>query len=146
MSPIFSFSVAMLTALMLAGCVSVPGLNAEKAVYVSPGGDDGAAGTRAAPFRTLFRAQAAARELARNMTADVSVNVAAGEYRLDKPLQFTPADSGTNGFRVIYRSAEGPGKARLLGSVPLKGLALENESEMAQVGEPAGGGDGGKFL
>jgi hypothetical protein len=121
MNPISRFSVVMLAALMLAGCASTPGLNAERAVYVSPGGDDGAAGSRAAPFRTLFRAQTAARELARNMSADVSVNVAAGEYRLDKPLQFTPADSGTNGFRVIYRSAEGPGKARLLGSVPLKG-------------------------
>ena len=93
-------------------------------MFVSPNGDDGAAGTREAPFRTLWRAQTAARELGQNMTADVSVNLAAGEYRLNRPLQFTPADSGTNGFRVIYRSAEGPGKARLLGSVPLKGWTL----------------------
>lgn len=121
MNPYFCFSMVTMIAVMLAGCASVPGVRSEQAVYVSPGGDDGAAGTRAAPFRTLSRAQAAARERIRNMSADVSVNVAAGEYRLDKPLQFTPADSGTNGFRVVYRSAEGPGKARLLGSVPLKG-------------------------
>jgi hypothetical protein len=108
----------------MAGGAGGPRLWAEEPVFVSPGGDDVAAGTRAAPFRTLFRAQAAARELARNMSADVVVNLAPGDYRLDRTLAFTEADSGTNGFRVIYRSADGPGKARLLGSVPLKGWTL----------------------
>ena len=119
MNPVIRLMV--MVALTAAGCAAGPSWRTEKAVFVSPNGDDGAAGTREAPFRTLWRAQAAARELAQNMTADVSVNLAAGEYRLNRPLQFTPADSGTNGFRVIYRSADGPGKARLLGSVPLKG-------------------------
>ena len=94
---------------------------AEQTLYVSPAGDDQAAGTEVAPFRTLHRAQQAARELSRNMQGDVVVNLAAGEYRLDKPLQLSEADSGRNGFRVIYRSAQGPGKARLLGSVPVRG-------------------------
>jgi hypothetical protein len=89
--------------------------------YVSPAGDDRAAGTQAAPFRTLARAQQAARALTKDMRGDVVVNLAPGEYRLDRPLTFTAADSGRNGHRVIYRSAAGPGKARLLGSRPLRG-------------------------
>jgi hypothetical protein len=119
MNPVIRLMIVI--ALTAAGCAAGPNLRTEKAMFVSPNGDDGAAGTREAPFRTLFRAQAAARELAQNMSADVLVNLAAGEYRLDRTLAFTEADSGTNGFRVIYRSADGPGKARLLGSVPLKG-------------------------
>jgi len=55
------------------------------------------------------------------MRGDVIVDLAPGDYRLDKTLAFTEADSGRNGFRVIYRSAAGPGKARLLGSIPLQG-------------------------
>jgi hypothetical protein len=83
---------------------------------VSPHGDDRAAGTQRAPLRTLYGAQEAARELAKDMRGDVVVLLAAGEYRLDRTLEFTEADSGRNGYRVIYRSTAGPGKARLLGS------------------------------
>jgi hypothetical protein len=90
-------------------------------IHVSPSGDDAAAGTSGAPFRTLRRAQEAARVAAKDMRGDVVVSLAPGEYRLDRTLEFTEADSGRNGFRVIYRSAAGPGKARLLGSVPVTG-------------------------
>lgn len=94
---------------------------AEHAFYVSPTGSDDAAGTRAAPFRTLARAQAAARATAQDMKADVVVNLAPGDYRIERTFELTDADSGRNGFRVIYRSEAGPGKARLLGSRPLVG-------------------------
>jgi hypothetical protein len=90
-------------------------------LFVSPAGDDAAAGTQAAPFHTLARAQTAARELIKDMRGDVVINLAPGMYRLDTPLVFTPADSGRNGFRVIWRSAAGPGQARLLGSKVLTG-------------------------
>ena len=55
------------------------------------------------------------------MCGDVVVRVAPGDYRLDRALTFTDADSGRNGFRVVYRSEAGPGRARLLGSRPLVG-------------------------
>jgi len=100
----------------LTGC-----LNTGHALYVSPAGCDHAAGTRTAPFRTLHRAQEAARHLTAGMTGDVVVNIEAGDYRLDRPLKFTPADSGSNGFDVVYRSLDGPGKARILGSRVLSG-------------------------
>ncbi len=96
-------------------------IGAQHSLYVSPEGDDGAAGTQQAPFRTLHRAQQAARKLVGDMRGDLVVHLAPGDYRLEQTLTFTEADSGRNGFRVIYRSATGPGKARLLGSVPLAG-------------------------
>jgi hypothetical protein len=93
----------------------------ELLLYVSPHGDDRAAGTQQAPLRTLYRGQQVARELAKDMRGDVVVLLAAGQYRLDRTLEFTEADSGRNGYRVIYRSAAGPGEARLLGSTVLTG-------------------------
>jgi hypothetical protein len=92
----------------------------EQHLYVNPAGDDGANGSEETPFRTLFRAQAVARVLAKDMQGDIIVHMAPGDYRLDRTLIFAPEDSGRNGFRVIYRSEAGPGKARLLGSVPLR--------------------------
>jgi len=112
----------LLTLLMLVVTGSL--FSADHFLFVSPKGNDRAQGTQWAPFRTLHRAQEAARELAREMRGNIVVNLAPGDYRLDKTLTFTEADSGRNGFRVIYRSAAGPGKARLLGSVPLTGWKL----------------------
>lgn len=103
-------------ALLLAAC----SVN-EHRLHVSPAGDDGAPGTRAAPFRTLHRAQEAARALAHDMRGNIIVEIGPGEYRLERPIVFTEADSGRNGFRVIYRSVAGPGKAVLLGSQRLTG-------------------------
>lgn len=109
-------SVVFVLALAAAGCVA-PG----HSFYVSPAGDDRADGSRQAPFRTLFRAQDAVRQCTSAMQADVVVRVAAGDYRLERPLTFTEADSGRNGFRVVYLSEAGPGHARLLGSRTLAG-------------------------
>lgn len=97
--------------------VSVPPVR----IYVSPAGSDEATGTADAPFRTVYRAQQAARQVAESAPGEVIVELAPGVYRLDRTLQLTDADSGRNGNTVIYRSSGGLGKARLLGSVPLKG-------------------------
>ena len=115
-----------LTFLLLAAFGVMPDAccGAEHLLFVSPSGDDHAAATQQMPFRTLHRAQEAARALCKDMRGDVVINLAPGDYRLGRTLAFTEADSGRNGFRVIYRSAAGPGKARLLGSVPLKGWKL----------------------
>ena len=94
---------------------------AERTFYVSPTGSDDSPGTGEAPFRTVHRAQVAMRGAVGAMDGDIVVSLAPGTYRLDKRLELTDADSGRNGHRVIYRSAGGLGKARLLGSVPLTG-------------------------
>ena len=91
-------------------------------LYVSPTGNDKLSGaSEQASFLTLARAQERARQLLEDARGDVVVNLAAGEYRLESPLEFDERDSGRNGFRMIYRSAEGPGRARILGSQVLKG-------------------------
>jgi hypothetical protein len=74
-------------------------------LHVSPQGDDGNPGTAERPVRTLPRAQALVR--ASNAKADVTVEVASGEYRLDKPLVFTAADGGQAGHRVTWRGQAG---------------------------------------
>ncbi|TLS51878.1 hypothetical protein FE782_13305 [Paenibacillus antri] len=84
--------------------------------YVSLEGNDAWSGTSNepnesgtdGPFRTLERAQSAVREaIADGMTADVVVEVRGGTYALDETLSFGPADSGRDGFDVIYRGAPG---------------------------------------
>lgn len=89
--------------------------------FVSPDGDDGAPGTAEQPFRTLFRAQKAVREINRDMRADVTVHLRAGGYPLARPLVLTEEDSRSKGFAVVYRNADGPGQARLTGSRRLTG-------------------------
>jgi hypothetical protein len=72
-------------------------------VVVSPSGDDSAAGTPAAPFRTLERAQSAVRAL--DTQHDVTVQLADGVYRLTQPLRFAAEDGGRNGHAVIWEAA-----------------------------------------
>ena len=96
-------------------------LGAAVELHVAPDGADTNPGTSRQPFQTLHRAQQAVRCQTEAMTGDILVNLAPGEYRLDRALVLTEQDSGRNGFRVIYRSAAGPGEAKVLGSMPLVG-------------------------
>ncbi len=70
-------------------------------LYVATNGDDKAAGTLAAPFQTLDRAQAAVRAR-QPLRAPITVWVRAGTYYLGSPLVFTPADSGSAQAPVTY--------------------------------------------
>ena len=79
-------------------------------IYVSPSGDDGAAGTSAStPVATLQHAA----NLARTTGSDV-VHMADGLYTLDKPLLLGAEDSG------VQWLAEG-GDARVSGGVAVEG-------------------------
>ena len=57
-------------------------------VFVSPSGDDSAAGTATAPVRSL----AHARDLARAQGSGTTVQLADGTYRLTSPLTLAPFD------------------------------------------------------
>jgi len=105
--------------------------------FVAPHGDDANPGTEEHPFRTLTKAQRAVRGVGGSAPGDIVVNLAAGCYRLSEPLLFTEADSGRRGAKVIYRSKEGPGKARLLGSMPLAGWR-EHRDGIWKIGLPQG--------
>ena len=133
--PLPSFAKAAVRCLLgpVLLCAPVPSRAAPEAarIHVSPSGNDDGAGTAAAPFRTVRRAQRAAREAAKSATGGVIVELAAGTYRLDRPLTLTEADSGTT-----YRSGGGIGAARLLGSVPLRGWEPHRDG-IWKIGVPA---------
>jgi len=76
-------------------------------VYVSPNGSDGNPGTSAAPVRTIGKAQSLVRALDQDMSADVTVVLEDGFYRMSSPLTLTAADSGTNGHNVIWTADSG---------------------------------------
>ncbi|MDP9861198.1 MULTISPECIES: PDZ domain-containing protein [Streptosporangium] len=97
--------------LLLAACVAASGLTAltptaalaaDTVFHVAVQGDDTAAGTEAAPFRTIARAQRAVREARPTATGPLRVRVRGGVYYLAEPLTFTPADSG-----ATYEAAAG---------------------------------------
>ena len=70
-----------------------------QAFFVAPDGTDTAAGTLAAPFRTLYHAQNVVRQLPPSIGAEprATVTLRAGVFSgpENAPLEFTPADSGT---------------------------------------------------
>ncbi|TDD04056.1 right-handed parallel beta-helix repeat-containing protein [Nonomuraea deserti] len=89
--------------------------------YVSPSGGDRGDGSDKRPWKSIEQARDALRADKRPQKCDIVVNVKAGDYVVGKTIEFTEADSGENGHTITYRSADGPGKARLLGAQPLTG-------------------------
>ena len=76
--------------------------------FVSPGGYDGASGTRMAPFATIGRAKRAVREsLKKRPAGDVTVTLSGGEYALPEPLVFDELDSPDSLHSVTYRAESG---------------------------------------
>jgi len=65
--------------------------------YVSPSGSDSNAGTLAAPFQTLAKAQSVVRTIDTTMTGDIYVYLRGGTYPISSAVAFAPQDSGTNG-------------------------------------------------
>jgi len=89
-------------------------------VFVAPTGDDANPGTQAAPVRSVQRAQQLVRGLNQNMTADVTVVLEDGFYRLASPLSLSSADSGTGGHNVVWTADTGA-RPVLAGSIQLTG-------------------------
>ncbi len=103
--------------------------------YVSPSGKENNPGTQAAPYQYL----AAARDAARNFAGReaVTIHIADGVYYLPETLLFTPADSGSEKFPVIYQAAN-EGKAVLSGGLKLD-LKWESHTDgIFKAATPAG--------
>ncbi len=125
----------MTTARLLLGLLCLGTLSAEPArtFTVSPAGNDGAAGTAAAPFATLTRARDAIRALkaAGPLPAGgVAVQVRAGTYELTQTLKLTAQDAGTAEAPVVYRARPGErvvltGTRRVTGFQPHQGRILK---------------------
>jgi len=107
-------------------------------VFVSPSGDDADPGTQSAPVKTLQRAQALVRGLNGNQSADVTVVLADGFYRLSSPLTLGAADSGTNGHNVIWTADTGA-RPVLAGSAQITDWSRMSASSPIWVAQaPAG--------
>ena len=73
-------------------------------VYVDAAALNEGDGSVQNPFKTITDAKEYVRSISPQMTGDIIVNIASGTYlQTDTAQSFTPADSGRNGFSVIYR-------------------------------------------
>ncbi len=74
--------------------------------HVAANGDDANPGTADKPFATIERARDVIRATSLRMQQPIVVYIHDGTYWVSKPIEFTAADSGQNGFDIIYRAAE----------------------------------------
>lgn len=88
-------------------------------IFVSPSGDDTAAGTANRPLATLGAARDQARRSGKLGKESVTIHLADGTYFLRDTLVLGPEDSGSAEHPVTYR-AQNEGKAVLSGGIPLK--------------------------
>ncbi|WP_127530110.1 sugar-binding protein [Paenibacillus kobensis] len=77
---------------------------AQAVYYVSPSGDDVNPGTITAPFKTIQHARDIIRSVNASMTGDIYVYLRGGDYPVSSTIEFTPSDSGTNGYHIIYQA------------------------------------------
>ena len=95
-------------------------------LYVSPFGSDDADGGRNSPFATVERARDEVRSLNADMTGDINVHIAEGEYRLSDTLTFDERDGATNDYRIRYVA---DGNVLLSGGETLAGFTLYDEEK-----------------
>jgi hypothetical protein len=74
-------------------------------VYASPTGS-GTACTSSAPC-SLTGARALVETMNRSMTVNIDVDLYGGVYRLPSTFQLGPADSGSNGYQVVWQAVGG---------------------------------------
>ena len=131
-----------MTRLWLAvGCMAMVANAAE--FWVAPTGDDGAAGTEAAPFRTLDRARSAWRALDPAARREgVTVWLRGGNYELAETFALTEEDSGTAEAPTVIRAVPGE-RPRLSGgrTLPAAGFVpVADPQVLARVDAAARGG------
>ena len=96
-----------------------PPLAAAKEFTVSTSGSDRNPGTPQAPFASLARAQQAVRTGRRGGGGRAVVRVREGTYYLDRPLVFSPEDSGSSADPVVYAACPGE-RVTISGGRPLE--------------------------
>ncbi|CAL9437388.1 hypothetical protein SUDANB95_02160 [Actinosynnema sp. ALI-1.44] len=96
---------AVVLAALAAGLLTVPptASAATTTLYASPTGT-GTDCSQTQPC-SLTAAQTAVRAQVPTMSGDIVVQLADGVYRLSQPLRLTDADSGRNGYRVVWQAA-----------------------------------------
>ncbi len=96
--------------------------------YVSTNGSDLNPGTKAQPFATIAKARDVIRTINGDMTGDIIVYIRGGTYVLDHTIDLNQADSGTNGYPIIYRNYPGE-KPVISGGIPLTGWTLHDAAK-----------------
>jgi len=98
-------------------------------IYVSADAGIGQGdGTEGNPYARMEEARQAIQGLNDNMTGDIIVYFEDGEYLLDSTVAFTQADSGTNGYKVIYKAKEQANPV-ITSGVKVTGWKDANDSE-----------------
>lgn len=120
----FALTGGALTALTLTS--SLAGASAESTFYVSPTGS-GTACSTSSPC-TLSTARSAVEALTPSMTGDLVVELEGGTYSLSSTFELTSADSGTNGYDVIYEGTPGQ-NVDISGATSITGWTLHNSSD-----------------
>jgi hypothetical protein len=107
-------------------------------IYVSPSGDDSNPGSVTSPVQTLQKAQQLVRSRNANMTADITVTLEDGYYRMSSPLKLDASDSGSNGHNVVWKAAA---KAHpvLMGSKQITGWSKVSGSSTVWVAQGPSG-------
>jgi hypothetical protein len=114
-------AIALVATPLTSLTLSTPASAAVQATYyVAPDGNDTNAGTISAPFKTLRHARDVVRTVNDDMTGDINIYLRGGNYPVSSTVDFTSADSGTNGHRVVYAAYQDE-KPVLNGGVPVTG-------------------------
>ncbi|EGD81927.1 hypothetical protein PTSG_11897 [Salpingoeca rosetta] len=108
--------------------------------YVDVRGSDDGDGSQAHPFRTVQRAQAAARSAAKSGGVNVYLNN--GTFFLNSTLVFTPQDSGLSASQpIVYQSTSKTNPAQLTSAVEITGWKKVGNTTLGHIWEaplPAG--------
>ncbi len=80
--------------------------NVYKDIYVAPNGSDENDGSKAAPFATWQRANEEVQKYNAEMTGDIVVHFAGGNYPIKEKMTMDEKISGRNGYKVIYKGDE----------------------------------------
>ena len=87
---------------------------------------------------SLDTAKASAASLAPSQTGDIVVQLAGGVYRRTGPITLGPADSGHNGYKVIYQSAPAA-QVQVSGAIQVTGWTqLNSTTNLWSATVPAG--------
>ena len=97
--------------------------------HVAVDGSDTNPGTVNRPFATLEHARDVIRTMNLNMQESIVVHIHGGAYFVSEPIEFTDADSGQNGFDIIYRAAEGETPV-ISGGINVSGWEQVPDSQM----------------
>ncbi|HIW73902.1 MAG TPA: right-handed parallel beta-helix repeat-containing protein [Firmicutes bacterium] len=100
-------SSMLITELEVAEGTVTDQVQAGSAYYVSPAGSDRNAGTREAPFRTLYYVMDVLRKYKDQVDGDITVYLGGGYYRLFKTLEMTEQElTKADGGSILFRAVE----------------------------------------